>query len=188
MRPPVLSIALLAAFAVAAPVHAQDQVTLCHATGNPEHPYATVTVGDAGALEHINHDDDLVPAPADGCPDSPVVLPEDTPAPTPTPPYVLPTPSPTATPAATPRPPRDEDDDQADDEEDGGGVKGAGGGDSPTLTASPSATRAADTGDLPMTGAEMWLIAAAGIGFLLSGTGIRLLSPAAGRPPGPSGR
>ena len=194
VRLPLLLITLLAAVLAAAPARAQDQVTLCHATGNPENPYTTVTVDNAGALEHINHDEDLVPAPAEGCPASTVVLPDDTPAPTPTPAYVVPTPAPTITATPTPRPPRgdDGDDDRGDDDgdDDGGAVKGGGGsgGGSPTLTSSPSATQAADTRNLPMTGAEMWLIAGAGIGFLLSGTGIRLLSPAAGRPPGPSGR
>ena len=151
----------------------------------------TITLNNSGVLEHINHEDDLVPAPAGGCPATTVVLPEDTPTATPTPAYSVPTPAPTATPTATPRPHRDDEDDQAGDD-DAGDVKGGGGGGSgggpPTLTSSPSATQAASTRDLPMTGAEMWLIAAAGIGFLLSGTGIRLLTLAAGRPPGPSGR
>ena len=196
MRLFILITTLLAAAVLAAPAQAQaqDQVTICHATGNPDSPYVTITLDNSGVLEHINHDEDLVPAPAEGCPATEVVLPEDTPVPTATPAYSVPTPAPTATPTATPRPDDDDDDDEddraRDDEDDRGegGVKGEGGGGSPSPAGSPSATRAADTRHLPMTGAEMWLIAAAGIGFLLSGAGIRLLSPAAGRPPGPSGR
>jgi hypothetical protein len=177
---PLLLIALLIAAVPIAPARAQETVAICHATGNPQNPYQPLTLDNAGVLEHINHEDDLVPAPAEGCPAAAVVDPVDTPTATATPQYALPTPTATAAPTATPRPHRDDEDDQAGDDDGSGNVKGAGGsGGSPTLTSAPPGGRpaaAAGQNGLPMTGAEIWLIAAAGLGFLLCGSGIRLLS------------
>ena len=197
-------IALLLAAAPSATAQAQDQVTICHATGSAENPYVQMTLDSTAMLEHINHEDDLVPAPAEGCPATAVVDPEDTPVPTATPTPAVATPAPTPAPTRTPRPrrprndrKRDRDrDDRRDRDRDDGAVRGqqesggGSGGTAPMLTAAPQPAQASATGtqDLPMTGAEIWLIGAFGIGFLLSGSGLRLLSPAAGRPPGPSGR
>lgn len=185
MRLPTLLVATLIAASAAAPARAQDTVSICHATGDPQSPYQPLTLDNAGVLEHIDHEDDLVPAPADGCPATPLVLPEDSPVPEATPEYAVPTvaPTPPATPTATP-----ETDVRSGDRED------------PPLVAAPRqpgpAPRPAAAGrrargqarQLPVTGAEMWLSAATGLAFLLCGLGVRLLSPAAGRPPGPSGR
>ena len=199
MKLPLLLLALCAAVLVAAPARAQDTVTICHSTGSAENPYTELNLDNAGVLDHVNHEDDLVPAPAGGCPTTTVVDPEETPTATATPQYQVPTPTATAAPVPTATPDRKRDRDR-DDDDAGGGVKGDGGegGGAPSLSDSPPAAaqeqqaQGLDSGQLPMTGGEMWLVAAVGIGFLLSGFGVRLLfsiSPAAaGRPPGPSDR
>ncbi len=47
------------------------KVTLCHATGSASNPYVEITVSSDAATEsggHANHVDDIIPAPAEGCP------------------------------------------------------------------------------------------------------------------------
>jgi hypothetical protein len=46
---------------------AKESITLCHATGSASNPYETITVS-ANGHAHQNHSDDIVPAPAGGCP------------------------------------------------------------------------------------------------------------------------
>ena len=49
-----------------------DKITLCHATGSATNPYVEITVSVQGATHgHANHSGDIIPAPAEGCPDSP---------------------------------------------------------------------------------------------------------------------
>ncbi len=49
----------------------RPKLTLCHATGSATNPYVTITIADR-AVEHAHeghqHDEDLIPAPAGGCP------------------------------------------------------------------------------------------------------------------------
>ncbi|HUF38131.1 MAG TPA: DUF5666 domain-containing protein, partial [Anaerolineales bacterium] len=48
-----------------------DKVTLCHATGSATNPYVEITVSVQGATNgHAGHSGDIIPAPAEGCPDS----------------------------------------------------------------------------------------------------------------------
>lgn len=72
----VISILVLAALAMAACGSsgiAADQLndgklTICHATGNATTPYDQITLDFNGLAAHADHKDDLIPAPAGGCP------------------------------------------------------------------------------------------------------------------------
>ncbi|BCW65956.1 hypothetical protein NicSoilB4_07190 [Arthrobacter sp. NicSoilB4] len=66
-------IAGLALLATSAPAFAgpDDKITICHATGSDSHPYNEITISENGLNGHNAqgvHDDDIVPAPAGGCP------------------------------------------------------------------------------------------------------------------------
>jgi len=75
-------------------------ITICHATGNEKNPYNEIRIGSQGVLNgHLNHEDDLIPAPEEGCPDAVVDVVESVPTDTAVPPTW--TPSPTFTPTAT---------------------------------------------------------------------------------------
>ena len=41
---------------------------ICHATGNTKNPYVLLTVNANGLKGHSKHQGDIIPAPADGCP------------------------------------------------------------------------------------------------------------------------
>jgi hypothetical protein len=43
-------------------------ITICHATQSKQNPYNTIEVSDNGKA-HRNHSGDIIPAPANGCPD-----------------------------------------------------------------------------------------------------------------------
>ena len=43
-------------------------VAICHATGNKKNPYVLLTVNVNGLNGHDKHSGDIIPAPADGCP------------------------------------------------------------------------------------------------------------------------
>jgi len=48
-----------------------DKITLCHATGSASNPYVEITVSANAATDghgHAGHPDDIIPAPAAGCP------------------------------------------------------------------------------------------------------------------------
>jgi Tol biopolymer transport system component len=78
-----------------------QKITICHATGSAKNPYVKITVADDGVYNgHIKHPDDIIPAPAGGCP-----VPTDTPTDTPTPTGTPPTPTDTPPPTPTPPPP-----------------------------------------------------------------------------------
>jgi hypothetical protein len=72
-----LGIAVCAAASPQA-ARAQGAVTLCHATGNPAAPYVQLTVAGPDLEAHVDHTEDLVPAPPLGCPPTAV---EDPPVP-----------------------------------------------------------------------------------------------------------
>lgn len=66
-----------------APANAtSEQITICHATGSETHPYEEITINTSGLSAHEDHQwgEDIIPAPAAGCPAG------TTPTPTPTPP------------------------------------------------------------------------------------------------------
>jgi hypothetical protein len=158
-----------------APARAQELVSICHATGNPANPYVPLSLDNAGVLEHVNHEDDLVPAPAGGCPSQVVPEPTEVPTVTATPEYAVPTVAPTAaaTPTSTPRPARTPRPKPHTD----GGVGPAPPPRSavlPTVTSTIPEQTATAAQDLPMTGGEVWPIALFGLGFLLTGAGLRL--------------
>jgi len=49
----------------------KDKITLCHATASATNPYVEITVSVQGATNgHARHSGDIIPAPAEGCPDS----------------------------------------------------------------------------------------------------------------------
>ena len=45
-----------------------DKVTICHATGSKKNPYTEITVSVNGLNGHDQHEGDIIPAPAGGCP------------------------------------------------------------------------------------------------------------------------
>ncbi len=45
-----------------------EKVKICHATGNPTNPYIELEVSFIGLDGHANDKNDLIPAPAGGCP------------------------------------------------------------------------------------------------------------------------
>jgi organic hydroperoxide reductase OsmC/OhrA len=49
-------------------VISNSKITICHATGSQTHPYNEITVSINGLNGHGNHPDDIIPAPASGCP------------------------------------------------------------------------------------------------------------------------
>lgn len=70
-----LSVLALAALTLAAcgnaAVAAQlndGKLTICHASGNTTTPYETLTLDFNELSAHVDHKDDLIPAPAGGCP------------------------------------------------------------------------------------------------------------------------
>lgn len=142
--------------------HAQV-ITVCHATGDPAVPYQQLDLEASDTLDHLTHDDDLIPAPATGCPAQ--VVPEPTPDP-----YALPDTVPAAAPAParprrrTTRRPRRRPAAAA-----------------PRSAVLPAVSRgnlgatATIQGDtLPLTGQEVPAVALMGLGFLLAGVGVRL--------------
>jgi hypothetical protein len=71
----VISVLVLAALTMAAcgnsALAAQlndGKLTICHATGNATSPYEAVTLDFNGLTAHVDHKDDIIPAPAGGCP------------------------------------------------------------------------------------------------------------------------
>ncbi|MGA1630328.1 MAG: hypothetical protein ACO39P_08430, partial [Ilumatobacteraceae bacterium] len=46
---------------------APRRISICHATGSETNPYVEITVDANGLNGHGAHDDDIIPAPADGC-------------------------------------------------------------------------------------------------------------------------
>lgn len=46
------------------------QISICHATGSSTSPYEKITIGLSELLQHADHKDDIIPAPASGCPDT----------------------------------------------------------------------------------------------------------------------
>jgi hypothetical protein len=71
----VLSIVVLAALTIAAcgnsALAAQlndGKLAICHATGDAATPYEAITLDFNGLTAHVDHPDDIIPAPAGGCP------------------------------------------------------------------------------------------------------------------------
>ncbi|NTW43770.1 MAG: hypothetical protein HGB14_04895 [Anaerolineaceae bacterium] len=55
-----------------------NNITICHSTGSETNPYNEITVSINGLNGHGSHVSDIIPAPAGGCPTSPLVIVEDT--------------------------------------------------------------------------------------------------------------
>ena len=52
----------------------QFPLEICHATGSETNQYVSMTMNSQSALNgHKKHEGDLIPAPAEGCPDNAVV-------------------------------------------------------------------------------------------------------------------
>jgi hypothetical protein len=71
----VLSVLVLAALTIAACGNSalaaslnDGKLTICHATGNAATPYDALTLEFNELSAHVNHQDDIIPAPAGGCP------------------------------------------------------------------------------------------------------------------------
>ncbi len=48
-----------------------DKITICHATSSKTNPYNEITVSVNGLNGHDKHENDIIPAPAEGCPTTP---------------------------------------------------------------------------------------------------------------------
>jgi hypothetical protein len=154
-----LAIALL----LAAPATARAQGTaICHATGNPDSPYQQIDLSAEASFEHLQHAEDIVPAPPEGCPAQLVVDEVD-----PASPYPLPTATaqPDVVPDVPPQRPRRNPRRRALPR---GQALPA------TSAGNLGATATVESETLPMTGAEVPGIALMGLGFLLAGAGLRL--------------
>ena len=156
-----------------------ESVGVCHATGDPEQPYEFAGFFPPSNLEgHENHAGDLIPAPNGTCPGLDEYF-VPTPAPTEEP-TAEPTATafPTQTPTAEPTPTATAD--VIDEGDGGGGGSSPGGGTAGSTTQGTGSY--ASAAYLPFTGFELWLIAAAGLGLLMMGGGLRLLAaqPAVG--------
>ena len=69
----VLIVGLIRAQSEAIGKSQNQKVTICHATGSATNPYVEITVNTNAANgeklnDHTHHDDDIIPAPAGGCP------------------------------------------------------------------------------------------------------------------------
>jgi hypothetical protein len=79
------AVAVLGAVALPLAAPAQGTTSVCHYTGDPQEPYAALDATPAQLEVHLEHDLDVIPAPALGCPAfEPEPDPTETPAPTPT--------------------------------------------------------------------------------------------------------
>ena len=45
-----------------------DKITICHATGSSTNPYVVITISVNGLNGHGDHEGDIIPMPAGGCP------------------------------------------------------------------------------------------------------------------------
>jgi len=50
----------------------EGKITICHRTSSATNPYREITVSVYGLAGHGTHEEDIFPAPEDGCPDSPL--------------------------------------------------------------------------------------------------------------------
>jgi hypothetical protein len=175
MRRRALELAVAAALVAAAPASAQETTAICHATGDSAQPFMALTVGPDELLAHLDHEDDLIPAPAAGCPGPAPATAAPTPAATPSPAAtpVL-TAAPTATPAPARRPRRPRSTRPTPPRPTAAGRGGMAQVVRPLQTA-PVATAATPASpQLPYTGSEPLVIAMLGAGFVLGGAGLRL--------------
>jgi hypothetical protein len=159
-HPQPLALSAAALLALAAPAAAQETVALCHATGDPAAPYVLVRADAEGLAGHLEHPDDIVPAPDAGCP-GPEPQPAETPADDA---YALPTATPT-------RPPRDIVPRPASRPRSRRVVAPANA--EPLAATAPSITLASRP--LADTGSNPWRTGMLGLGLLLGGGGLRLL-------------
>ncbi len=51
-------------------------ITICHATGSASNPYVVITISTNGLNGHGDHEGDIIPMPAGGCPTAPVTTPD----------------------------------------------------------------------------------------------------------------
>jgi len=59
-------------------VATNEKITICHATGDDDEPYDQIKVSVNGLNGHGTHEDDIVPAPVNGCPTTPLVVVNET--------------------------------------------------------------------------------------------------------------
>lgn len=50
----------------------KQKVTICHATGSATNPYVKIKVAKQALRGHLRHPGDIIPAPATGCPQTPM--------------------------------------------------------------------------------------------------------------------
>lgn len=153
---------------------AQIQISICHATGNPSQPFEPLVVTPVELQDHLDHEGDLIPAPAAGCPavDEPDPTPSAEPDSTA---YALPTisatiaptavPTAAATPTATATPRARAK--RRRTKKPGVGVLPANAGSGPGEGAG-----APGGSGLPLTGGAPGLVGLAGFGLLLAGLGL----------------
>ena len=92
----IATLALAAAVAAGPADQPVEKIAICHATASAQNPYVLIEVAVEGLNGHGDHEGDIIPAPADGCPEP--VEEEPTPEPTPHPDREEPPPEPVPTP------------------------------------------------------------------------------------------
>jgi len=58
----------------AGPGQGNQKVTICHRTKSKKHPYVKITVSQSALPAHMKHKNDIIPAPAGGCPTQVVLV------------------------------------------------------------------------------------------------------------------
>jgi hypothetical protein len=153
-----------------------QKVTLCHATGSDTNPYVEITVSVRAVKAHDRHqnDEDIIPAPAGGCPtgasqESPAAKAEEVLTALGAP--LVPTTTPSSETTAAPT--GGVADETASSEPRVLGAEGQGGTE-PAAAAEPTAgadesDEEESGGSLPFTGLELLIIGAIGVALLLAG-------------------
>jgi hypothetical protein len=169
--------------------HGHAKVTICHATGSETNPYVTITIAEPAVAAHRRHQhgEDIIPAPAGGCPAAAIAPAAPTATATPTetkaaaPAAQVVAPAKAVAPAAAQAPaaaggeaslqtaPATANGDVLGEEASGGSAPAAAAPATTTRESGVDAATAADTSTLPFTGLDLWLVVAAGLAALVAG-------------------
>ena len=162
------------------------KVTICHATGSETNPYVQITISENGLNGHGHHHkkagrpDDIIPAPAGGCPSTAPTQQSGGEQGNTTTTTTTPTTPTTETVAVAPERTTGESGvlgaqaSGGSDEPGGGGVLGAqASGGSDAAPAAARESRRATVGSLPFTGFELAFVVIVGLVALLGGVALR---------------
>jgi outer membrane biosynthesis protein TonB len=162
----------------------EGRITICHATASATNPFVEITVSVNGLEGHGDHTNDIIPAPAGGCPGGTTPPPPPPPPPpvvtpptvAPTPPTVVPAATPVTTPVSTPvvTPPATPAEEEEPTEEEPEAEDEPEEADAPEQAA--AAPRAVAAKALPFTGFDTGQMIGLGLFLLLAGFALRRAS------------